>query len=87
MLTSMFPSVHSLVCLCQDLTVKLPVSETGLYPAKTTPATQQESLNTQVPAEVTSLLFQAKSSIVNKPSCEVLLPLLRFLSLLWGCSK
>ncbi|RLV99893.1 hypothetical protein DV515_00009460 [Chloebia gouldiae] len=28
--------------LCQDLTVKLPVSETGLYPAKMTPATQQE---------------------------------------------
>lgn len=50
MLTSTFPSVQSLVCLCQDLTVKLPVSETGLYPAETTPATQQESLNTQVPA-------------------------------------
>lgn len=50
MLTSTFPSVQSLVCLCQDLTVKLPVSETGLYPAKMIPATQQESLNTQVPA-------------------------------------
>lgn len=49
-LTLTFPSVQSLVYLCQDLTVKLPVSEIGLYPAKMTPATQQESLNTQVPA-------------------------------------
>lgn len=48
--TSTFPSVQSLIYLCQDLTAKLPVSETGLCPAKMTRATQQESLNTQVPA-------------------------------------
>lgn len=49
-LTRTFPSVQGLVYLCQDLTVKLPVLESGLYPAKMTRATQQESLNTQVPA-------------------------------------